>query len=119
MEDRRYSAEEVEKIFRVAATSGEHRRDVLRQSGPTLAELQQVGREVGVSPERIAEAAKSLDHSAVVVPRTTLLGMPTSVGQIVELPRAPTDREWNILVGELREIFQAHGQEATTAGSRS
>jgi hypothetical protein len=119
MAERRYSDEEVEQIFRVATAPGMHGRDLLQRSGPTLAELQEIGREVGVAPARITEAALSLDHSATKIPPTTVLGMPISVGQIVELPRAPTDREWAILVGKLREIFQAHGVESTTAVERS
>jgi hypothetical protein len=31
----------------------------------------------------------------------------------VELPRAPTDREWELLLAELRQTFGAHGKEVS------
>ncbi|HEX5725709.1 MAG TPA: hypothetical protein VFX98_09615 [Longimicrobiaceae bacterium] len=40
----------------------------------------------------------------------TDLGLPVSVGRTVDLPRAPTDREWEVLVAELRETFGARGR---------
>jgi hypothetical protein len=45
-----------------------------------------------------------------VAPRGTYLGIPVSVGRAVELPRAPTDREWAILVSMLRDTFGARGR---------
>jgi hypothetical protein len=119
MDERRYSDEEVEEIFRRAAAPAEERRGLPARSGLTLAELQSIGGEVGVSPERIAEAAARLDHGAAALRSRTVLGRPVAVGRTVDLPRAPTDREWAILVSELREIFQAHGRESTSLATRS
>jgi hypothetical protein len=48
--------------------------------------------------------------------KRTWLGAPLAVSEVVDLPRAPTDAEWQILVGELRETFGARG-ELTGAGS--
>jgi len=58
-----------------------------------------------------------------VVPQTPAtgrapLGMPTRVGHMVELPRAPTDREWEILVAELRHTFGAQGTLSTHGALR-
>jgi hypothetical protein len=44
--------------------------------------------------------------------------MPTSVGRIVTLPRAPTDREWAILVADLRETFAARGADRSDSSVR-
>ena len=84
----------------------------------TLSELQEVGREVGVTPERIAEAALVVDTRAEVLPHRTVMGAPVSVGQMVELPRALTDREWEVLVGELRVTFAATGRVTSQGGVR-
>lgn len=118
-DERRYTDEEVEEIFRSAASAAPREPDLPARSGPTLAELQAIGSEVGIPPAQIAEAAARLDRRPAPLPRRTVLGMPMSVGRTVDLPRAPTDREWSILVGELREVFQAHGRESAGAGARS
>jgi hypothetical protein len=36
----------------------------------------------------------------------------------VTLPRAPTDREWDLLVSELRETFRAEGREVSRGDLR-
>jgi hypothetical protein len=84
----------------------------------TLSELQDVGREVGLEPGRIAHAALVLDADREVLPRGTWLGMPTSVGRTVALPRAMTDREWELLISELRETFGAKGRVTSHGGLR-
>jgi hypothetical protein len=116
-EERRYQDDEVAKIFETAASPAPTRRGVpargrsAADEGLTLAELQAIGREVGVPPDRIADAAAQLDRRGLPAPRRTDLGMPVGVARSGELPRAPTDREWALLVGELRETFSARGRE--------
>lgn len=119
-DERRYREEEVAEIFETAAserhpapganalTSGE---------GLTLAELQAIGSEVGIPADRIAGAAAALELRRSGVRRTDL-GMPFSVRRTVELPRAPTDREWEVLVAELRETFNARGRDRSQGGLR-
>jgi tRNA A-37 threonylcarbamoyl transferase component Bud32 len=51
-------------------------------------------------------------------PARGLLGMTTTVDHLVELPRAPTDREWEMLVAELRRTFGAQGTLTTHGGLR-
>jgi hypothetical protein len=43
-------------------------------------------------------------------PRFNHLGMPVGVGRWVDLPRAPSDTEWEELVAELRQTFAAQGR---------
>jgi hypothetical protein len=119
VEERRYTDDEVEQIFRSAASPAIRGRDLPARSGLTLADLQAIGQEVGISPEGIAEAAARVGRRPAPVPGRTLFGMPISVGRTVDLPRAPTDREWSVLLGELREVFQAHGRESTSLDARS
>lgn len=112
--ERRYADDEVREIFARAADSpGTGLPAVTEPEGLTLEELQAVGLEVGLPPERVAEAAAGLDARAMPVPRRTLLGSPVSVGRIVDLPRRATDREWRFLVAELRETFGAKGHVTT------
>ena len=118
-DERRYSDEEVEEIFRSAASDPVGRPGPPAREGLTIAEIQAIGREVGMSPEQIAAAAARLDRRSVPAPRTTALGMPIGVGRTVDLPRAPTDREWGILVAELRETFAAHGRDSSGGDIRS
>lgn len=117
--ERNYTEDEVREIFERAASrepgglpapSGE--------TGATLADLQEIGRQVGLEPDRIAEAAATLDASGYLVPRRTSWGMPVSVGRIVELQRPPTDREWELLVAEIRHTFGARGHVVTEGSLR-
>jgi hypothetical protein len=120
MDERRYEEAEVAEIFQAAASPRTSReRSLAPEGGLSLAELQAIGSEVGIEPERIAEAAAGLDVGGGGVPRRTYLGMPVSVGRTVDLPRAPTDREWDMLVDELRETFGARGTERSGGGLRA
>lgn len=113
--ERRYEEREIQEIFKRAASQEE-----LRSTGHdlTLAELQEIGRGVGLEPSRIADAAAALDTQREVLPRRKVLGMPVSVGRIVELERAPTDREWELLVAECRHTFGARGKVTSHGGLR-
>ena len=118
-DERKYREEEVKEIFDLAVTRDDvGRPTVSDEGGLTLAELQEIGLEVGVEPRRIAEAALALDTRREVLPRQISLGMPISVGRVIELPRAMTDREWDIVVGELRETFGARGKVMSHGGVR-
>ena len=123
MDERRYEEEEVAQIFQAAASPREResRGRALTPStgGFSLAELQAIGSEVGIEPERIAEAAAALEVRGAVAPKRSYLGMPVSVGRTVDLPRAPTDREWDMLVAELRETFGARGKDRSSGGMRA
>ncbi|KPK60771.1 MAG: hypothetical protein AMS21_09360 [Gemmatimonas sp. SG8_38_2] len=118
-DERKYEEREIQEIFKRAAS-----QEDLGSPGPstghglTLAELQEIGRGVGLETSRIAEAAVALDSRREALPRRKQLGMPISVGRIVELQRAPTDREWELLVAELRRTFGAHGKVVSQGSLR-
>lgn len=76
--------------------------------GMTLAELQDIGREVGIAPDLIRDAALSVGQSGVVTSRR-FFGLPLGVGRTVELDRRLTDEEWERFVVDLRETFDARG----------
>jgi hypothetical protein len=109
MTEPRFTEEEAAEIFRRAAeaqaTPG---RTAIAPRGMTLADLQEIGSEVGLPPALVAQAARSLPRAAPA-PERTFLGLPVGVGRTVEAPRPLTDDEWNQLVVELRETFDARG----------
>lgn len=108
-DERRYSEEDVAAIFQRAAEAQQSaRRQLPAGEGMTLAELQEIGREVGIPPELVAQAARSVDLAG----RSTsqrFLGLPIGVGRTVDLGRPLSDAEWEQLVVDLRDTFDARG----------
>lgn len=117
-DERHYQEDEVAEIFEAASAPALSRGEAAPTQGLTLAELQAIGREVGIAPERIAEAAASLVRSQPPLPRRTELGMPLSAAHVIDLPRALTDREWALVVADLRETFNARGHESSQGLAR-
>src|SRR5690606_9954035 len=116
MTQRRYSEVEVAAIFQRAAeapppgagaASAEH--------GLTLAELQEIGRDVGIPADAIALAAQTVDSAEPQTSRT-FLGFPIGVSHSVPLARRLSDEEWERVVVDLRETFDARGN-LTSHGS--
>jgi hypothetical protein len=119
MTERRYGDEEVREIFSLATTGGLRDRSLPSESGGmTLDELQRIGQEAGIEPARVAQAAASLDARGRVAPVRRSFGMPVGVSRVVDLPRAPTDREWEQLIAEFRTTFGAQGRATTSGGLR-
>jgi hypothetical protein len=117
--ERRYNEEEVARIFEVATNApGTPRAAGTPGEGLTLEELQSIGREVGLTPASISEAAALIDRRGRSLPRQTFLGAPIAVGHVVPLPRSVTDREWEVLLSELRETFRALGKDRSTGQVR-
>lgn len=119
-DERKYGEAEVREILDLAANEADvpHRAMISDENGLTLSELQEVGREVGMAPARIAEAAGALEARRGGLPRETYMRAPVGVGRIVQLPRGLTDHEWDVLVGELRETFGARGTVTSHGGVR-
>jgi len=110
MAERRYNDKEMAAIFRAAADGpqSQQRDDVPSDEGLTLTELQAIGREVGIAPDAVAQAVQALDARRGT-PSRTLLGLPVGVARTVNLNRRLTDHEWERLVVQLREVFNARG----------
>jgi hypothetical protein len=109
MSERRYSEDEVSTIFERAAEAQQAvRRALPPGEGLTLADLRAIGREVGIPVELVDQAARSLDQQGREATRT-FLGLPVGVGRTVDLGRRLTDDEWDRLVVDLRETFDARG----------
>lgn len=109
MSERRYNEDEIAAIFANAARPAENApRRPASSAGMTLAELQDIGREVGLSESDVARAAAALDTTPRIA-TGRFLGVPLAVGRTVELPRLLTDAEWEQLVVDLRTTFRARG----------
>ena len=109
MTERRYNDEEVAAIFEQASTTERTGMPASPEGkGVTLAALQDIGQEVGISPEAIAHAARALEQTGRSKSRT-FMGMTIGVGRTVELDRPLTDADWERLVADLRETFEARG----------
>jgi plasmid stability protein len=117
--ERKYQDHEVREILDLAIGH----EDAPAQSLPagdglTLHELQAIGREVGLPPDRITRAVAAFEGRGESVARGTSLGLPISVGRVVSLPRTPSDREWELLIGELRTTFGGKGEVTSHGGLR-
>jgi hypothetical protein len=119
MAERRYSDDEIAAILKLAAerqqlTSGSDVTPADAGSGGdgpgmTLVELQSIAREVGIPAELVAQAASSLDKVGRPAVRR-YLGLPIGVGRTVSLQRTLTQAEWERLVVDLRQTFDARGR---------
>lgn len=118
MTERRYDDKEIAAIFRAATeTSQTLQHDVPRDEGLTLADLQAIGREVGIGAEAVAQAAHALDVGLDARSRT-FLGLPIGVSRTVNLNRRLSDQEWERLVVQLREVFNARGRTRSDGSLR-
>jgi hypothetical protein len=64
---------------------------------------------VGISPEAISLAARSLEPSGRPVART-FMGLPIGVGRTVEFDTPLSESDWESLVADLRTTFDARGR---------
>ena len=118
MTERRYDESEVAAIFeRASEAQSRGIAPSTAREGMTLADLQSIGREVGLSPDAIALAAQRLEHGGSRVSRR-ILGLPLGVEHTVPLGRRLTDEEWEHLVVALRETFDARGQVSAEGSLR-
>ena len=119
MANRRYGDEEVRAIFSLA-TTGDTRDQSLPSAsdGLTLDELQRIGQEAGIEPARVAQAAETLDARGGPATVRRSFGLPIGVSLVVDLPRAPTDREWEQLSSQFRTEFGAQGGATISGGLR-
>jgi hypothetical protein len=116
---RRYRNHEIREILELAERDDEPQLPrIPGADGLTASELEEVGREVGFAPGQVARAVTEYEGRGQPAPRSTTLGMPTGVGRMVSLPRAPTDQEWELLVAELRTTFGGKGELTSHGGMR-
>jgi hypothetical protein len=118
MTDRRFNEAEVAAIFELAAEAQQtSQRQLPSGEGMTLTQLQDIGREVGIAPEQLAQAARAIELSGRPTSRH-FLGFPIGVGLSVDLNRKLSDEEWERFVVDLRETFDARGKLRQEGASR-
>lgn len=118
MTDRRYSDDEVAAIFaRATEVQEKEPMGLTRVDGMSLGELQAIGKEAGISPQQIAQAALALDQPAAP-PVPSVFGIPIGASHTVQLTRDLTDREWELFVVQLRETFSARGKVSSHGSFR-
>lgn len=109
MSERRFNEAEVAAIFERAAEAQQTSPQQLPSGeGMTLTDLQEIGREVGFSSEQLATAAKAIELQGRPTSRD-FLGLPIGVGLSIDLGRNLSNEEWERLVADLRETFDARG----------
>ena len=107
----RFNEDQAAAIFaRAAEAEASGLQPASGTGGMTLAELQEIGREAGLSPEAVAQAAASLRSAGTPAPAPTFLRVPIGVARTVALERPLSDEEWGGLVAELRATFNADGR---------
>lgn len=118
MTERRFNDEEVAAIFeRAAEAQHTSPRHLPSAEGMTLTQLQEIGGEVGISREQLAEAAKAIELAGRPTSRQ-FLGLPIGVGLTVDLGRRLSDDEWERVVVDLRETFDARGTQRSEGSFR-
>jgi hypothetical protein len=109
MTSRRFNENEIAAIFELATEAQQANQRLLPSGeGMTLGELQEIGRDVGIPPELIARAALALDQQERSRSQQ-FLGLPVGVSRTVDLQRPLSQDEWERLVVDLRETFDARG----------
>ncbi|HET6679634.1 MAG TPA: hypothetical protein VFG84_00410 [Gemmatimonadaceae bacterium] len=119
MTTRRYGDDEAREIFSLATTGSAPGQELTVESGGlTLDQLQRIGEEAGIEPSRVARAAARLDARGRPAPVRRSLGLPIELSRVVDLPRAPTDREWEQLISQFRTTIGGPGQSTVSGGLR-
>lgn len=119
MSIRRYGDDEAREIFSLATTGNAPGQELtVEPGGLTLDQLQRIGAEAGIEPARVAQAAARLDARGNPALVRRSLGLPVELSRVVELTRAPTDREWEQLISRFRTTFGGPGQSTITGGLR-
>jgi hypothetical protein len=109
-DQKRYNEQEIAEILeRATAQEAVPLSTPPSEDGLTLPQLQEIGSEVGISPERISESARALASREGTGAQKSFLGAPRSVSRIIPLERDLTEDEWTRLVVDLRQTFDAVG----------
>ena len=109
MSERRFNEAEVAAIFQQATEAQQQvNRQLPSGEGLTLSELRDIGREIGVSTDLVDHAAHTIERAGTPATRH-FIGLPIGVGRTVELERKLSNEEWEQLVVDLRETFNARG----------
>ncbi|MCU0616861.1 MAG: hypothetical protein MUD17_07260 [Gemmatimonadaceae bacterium] len=109
--DRRFDDREIAAIFERAGLLQEAERHPKAGEGLTLAQLQEIARDVGLDPTHVAAAARDVAAGTLApATRRAWFGLPIGVARTIEFHRPVSDAQWSALVVTLRETFDARGR---------
>ena len=117
MPERHYSDEEVHRIL-ANAVEVDAAVDMGAERGLTLAQIQSIAAEAGLSPSAVIAAADALDLAPPVPHAPRMLGLPVGVARTVAIPGGIDESGWRRLVAFLRDTFEAQGREEHGGGRR-
>jgi len=108
---RRFDDREIALIFERAGHLQESTHGNPGNEGLTLAQLQEIARDVGIAPEHVTQAAQAVARGELAPSRSPRwLGLPVAVSRVVEFEHPVSDVAWAQLVGSMRETFDARGR---------
>ena len=116
--DRRYSEAEVAEILDRASSGDVTAAEAVGQYDLTLAEIQEIGREVGIRSEDVSAAAHALVRGRHRTPMASMRRRAT-IKRVVELRSIPTDAQWDRMVVDLREVIGTPGAVERSGSLRS
>lgn len=120
--NRRYSEEEIQAIFRRATERQETVGANNPHRGLTLEELKEIGAESGIDPAHIEGAASDLERGALQNQSPTgverFYGMPASIHAERVLPGTMDDDTWDEAVEVLQSVFKTRGHDQTVGPLR-
>ena len=113
--NRHYSEEEIQAIFRRATERQEASGSADPHRGLTLDELKAIGAESGIDPAHVEAAVADIERGDVtpapLSPLERLYGLPASIHVDRVLPGTMDDATWNDAVNILRSVFNTRGQD--------
>ncbi len=105
----RFSEEEIAAIFEQAAQAQQRAQDGHSGQGLSLKELTQVGEAAGIDARYVSAAAATVRESGPTPRRIVSLGQQVNVGKTTVLLGPFEESDWNDLVVDLRNTFDASG----------
>jgi len=109
--DRRFDDREIAAIFERAGLLQEAERNPNTGEGLTLAQLQEIARDVGLDAAHVTAAARDVAAGTLApATRRAWFGLPIGVARTIEFHRPVSDDQWSALVITLRETFEARGR---------
>lgn len=108
--EKKYNEKEIAAIFKQAAEDFEvAQQNVSSGEGLTLSEIEEIAKEVGITPEFISRAAAKVDARHSPSGEKKLVGLPIEVKRVVTVPGGFGDSDWDRLVVDLHDTFGVIG----------
>lgn len=116
---RRYSDAEVAMVIKRATElqASEAQSADIRQTGLSLAELEQVAREAGIDPSLVRRAARDVDARQSSKPASKFLGAPSVIVMERTIDGEVPVAEYEVIVDMLRRAFNDNGMVGTLGKS--